>query len=132
MNQGSAVSEVSDPSSALAPLASATSLLVIPMKVLVMMFRNSELGTLVVTTTVAASGVSMLWIGAAKNAALLLRFFRRSQDHLMSLASTGVPSENLAFGSSLKVKVFWSALTSQLAARSGAIFCSGSSVTSVS
>ena len=39
-------------------------------------------------------------------------FFRRSQDHFTSLASTGEPSENLAAGSRWKVNSVWSALLS--------------------
>ncbi len=65
--------------------------------------RNSEFGASSVTTTVLASGVSMLTTGSMKNDAPLLRLCRRSHDHLTSLASTGEPSANTASGWRWKV-----------------------------
>ena len=52
---------------------------------------------------------------------LPLMFFRRSQDHFTSLASTGEPSENFAAGSRWKVNSVWSALLSHFSASSGTI-----------
>ena len=110
---------------ALAPLAMATSLLTAPVYGAVRMPRNSEFGASMVTTTVCASGASMLFTPSIMKDGPPLMFCSRSQDHLTSFASTGEPSENTASGSRWKVNCVWSAFDSHFVARRGITLFSG-------
>src|SRR3954452_1266554 len=96
--------------------------------------RKAEFGAENVATTVAASGVSMLFSPDMRYEAEPLMLAKRSHDHLTSLASTADPSANLAAGSIVNVNTVLSALASHLLASRPTIVLgsAGSTVMSVS
>src|SRR4051794_26311759 len=98
------------------------------------MGKNAEFGAEKVATTVAASGVSMLFRPDMRYDADPLTLAKRSHDHFTSFDSTAEPSANLAAGSRVKVNTVLSALASHLlASRATIVFGSdGSTEISVS
>ena len=91
---------------------------------------NSEFGLSMLTTTVFSSGVSMELTPAIMKDGSPWMFFSRSNVHLTSLASTGLPSEKTASAARVNVNWVWSSFAVHSVASEGTTdFSSGPSFT---
>ena len=118
LRNSSALSAVLASAASDAPFAFATLLLRIPNEGEVRIARTCGVGVSVLRTTVFASGAETV-IPFINDDGLPLTFLRRLSEKTTSAEVTLLPSENLAFGSRVKVNSVAFAFTFHLEARPG-------------